>query len=161
MVLRRLPNLLRIYGGSGSDMIDARRVRRIGDRKERHKLWLVGERGRDTIIGSPRAEQRIEDGAGDDLVRAGGGDDDVWMGLGHDLVFGGGGDDELGYTVYERFGGIPPDYPDRIFGGPGNDRLEDFNRHSDLLRCGPGHDEAQRGRHDHPGADCEKLFRRR
>jgi len=147
-----IPRTLRLYGENGRDLIDARRLRRMGDRHERHKLWLVGEHGRDTLLGSPGAETRIEDGAG-------AGNDEVWMGLGHDLVFGGTGNDSLEYAVYERFTGIPADVPDRLFGGPGQDRLSDLNRRPDLLRCGPGRDEAVREPRDRPAADCEKQPR--
>lgn len=156
---RAVPRTLRLYGEQGGDLIDARRVRKMGGHHERHKLWLAGEEGQDTILGSRGSETRIEDGAGDDLVRAGGGNDEVWMGLGHDVVFGGSGNDRLEYSVYERFSGVPADVPDRIYGGPGQDRLSDLNRRPDLLRCGPGFDEAARERRDRPAADCEKRPR--
>jgi hypothetical protein len=152
-----LPRLTRIYGGGGDDTIDARRVRgigRIGQRPTR-SLALFGEHGNDVIYGSPGRDYRIDDGAGDDLVRAGGGNDTVTLSLGHDRIYGGRGNDFLIYSVFERFGGIPTDASDRLFGGPGVDYLRDDNRRPDHLSCGPGRDEVGPEPHDDPAPDCE------
>ena len=155
IVIPRPPHALKLIGDGGRDRLDTRGITNMGD-PFRHVIRLFGKHGSDLILGGPRQEWRIEDGAGNDLVRAGGGNDEVALGLGHDTVFGGHGRDSLYYGVYQRFGGTPPDVSDRIFGGPGNDILGDGNRHRDLLRCGPGIDTFEPEPRDRQSADCEQ-----
>lgn len=151
----RRPVVLRIAGGRGDDLIDARRLTGMGDSRLHRRTRLEGNAGDDMLLGSPEVEWRLKDGGGDDLVRTGGGDDEVSLGRGRDTVYGGAGDDVISYDVFERFTGTPPDARDRLFGGQGDDLLSDLNRHSDLIRCGPGRDHVAPERHDHPAADCE------
>ncbi|HEV2858355.1 MAG TPA: calcium-binding protein [Solirubrobacterales bacterium] len=158
IVVPRSPYALKLIGGRGRDRLDTRGITNMGDHRQRHVIRLYGKHGSDLILGGPRDEWRIEDGAGDDLVRTGGGDDEVLLGRGHDTVFGGRGRDSLYFAVYERFAGLDPtDMSDRVFGGPGADRLSDENRHRDVLRCGSGIDEFETEPRDRPGADCERL----
>jgi len=150
------PVLLRVAGGPGDDFVDARRLTGMGDPRLHRRIRLEGNAGDDTLLGSPGVEWRLKDGGGDDVVRTGGGDDEVSLGRGHDTVYGGTGEDVISYDVFERFTGTPPDASDRLFAGPGDDLLSDLNRHSDLIRCGPGRDHVAPERRDHPAADCER-----
>lgn len=150
------PAVLRVAGGGGDDLIDARRLTGMGDPQLRRRIRLEGNAGDDTLLGSPGVEWRLKDGGGDDVVRTGGGDDEVSLGRGHDTVYGGAGDDVISYDVFERFTGTPSDPSDRLFAGRGDDLLSDRNRHSDLIRCGPGVDHVAPERRDHPAADCER-----
>lgn len=159
VILPDPPRVLKLLGGSGADRISTRGLTNMGDNGLSRVIRLFGEQGDDTIFGGPRDEWRLEDGPGDDFVHAGGGNDEVSMGVGHDTVYGGRGDDALFYSAWERFGGTPPDVSDRLYGGPGDDQLSDYNRHPDLLDCGPGFDRAQREKHDRPRPDCEKQPR--
>lgn len=149
------PAVLRIAGGRGDDLIDARRLTGMGDPQLHRRIRLEGNAGDDTLFGSPNVEWRLKDGGGNDIVRTGGGDDEVSLGRGHDRVYGGAGDDVISYDVFERFTGTPPDPSDRLFAGRGDDLLSDRNQHADLIRCGPGRDHVAPERHDHPAADCE------
>jgi hypothetical protein len=151
-----VPVLLRVAGGSGGDLVDARRLTGMGDPQLHRRIRLEGNAGDDTLLGSPGVEWRLKDGGGDDVVRTGGGDDEVSLGRGHDTVYVGAGDDVISYDAFERFTGTPSDPADRLFAGPGDDLLSDLNRHSDLIRCGPGRDHVAPERHDHPGAGCER-----
>ena len=156
MILPHPPKALRLLAGHGADLLSSRRLTNMGDHGLYHVIRLFGEQGNDTLLGGPRDEWRLEDGAGDDLVATGGGSDEIALGLGHDVVFGGGGNDNLYYAVYRgRSNRTRPDVADRLFGGFGNDLLSDENRHRDLLDCGPGHDIALGEKHDRPRRDCE------
>lgn len=150
------PVLLRVAGGSGDDLVDARRLTGMGDPQLHRRIRLEGNAGDDTLLGSPGVEWRLKDGGGDDVVRTGGGNDEVSLGRGHDTVYGGAGDDVISYDAFERFTGTPPDPSDRLFAGAGDDLLSDLNRHPDLIRCGSGHDHVAPERRDHPAADCER-----
>lgn len=156
VVLGGILNLLRVKGGEGDDVIDARRLTGMGDPQLQRRIRLDADEGDDTVLGSAGVEWRLKDGPGDDLVRTGGGGDEVSMGRGRDTVYGGPGADFISYDVFERFTGSPPDPPDRLFGGPGNDLIGDVNRHSDVIRCGPGRDRVIPEPRDHPAADCER-----
>ena len=157
----RLPHLLEVDGGRGNDILDARRLRRIGDPGYHHRLKLYGGSGADALFGSPGDDAMLDDGPGADLIRGGGGNDRIWFRRGHDTVFGGRGDDDIYYAAFERFARFPPtDGSDRLFGGPGRDSLIDENRRPDLLDCGPGLDSVRREPHDRPAADCEETVRR-
>lgn len=149
------PAVLRIAGGRGDDLIDARRLTGMGDPQLHRRIRLEGNAGDDTLFGSPNVEWRLKDGGGDDIVRTGDGDDEVSLGRGRDQVYGGAGDDVISYDVFERFTGTPSDPSDRLFAGRGDDLLSDRNQHTDLIRCGPGRDHVAPERHDHPAADCE------
>lgn len=156
MILPRPPKALRLLAGHGADLLSSRGLTNMGDHGLYHVIRLFGEQGNDKLLGGPRDEWRLEDGAGDDLVATGRGSDEIALGLGHDTVFGGGGNDNLYYNVYRgRSNRTRPDLADRLFGGSGNDLLSDQNRHRDLLDCGAGHDVALGEKHDRPDRDCE------
>jgi RTX calcium-binding nonapeptide repeat (4 copies) len=144
---------LLVSGGRGPDLIDARRL--IGFEGLAHRLLLRGAAGDDKIFGSPGSDWQIEDGPGDDLVHAGGGDDLFFGGRGHDRFYGGAGADDIRYAVYRRYEQTFPDAADEMYGGRGNDKLDDRNGRRDLLRCGPGKDRVRRELFDRPGPDCE------
>jgi len=109
-------------------------------------------------VGGPGGEWRIRDGSGDDLIRAGGGSDEISLRQGRDTVYGGRGRDSIVYSAWGR--GFKRDRPDRLFGGPGPDQISDFNRRSDLIRCGPGTDLAWWEPRDRFRRDCERVGRR-
>jgi hemolysin type calcium-binding protein len=156
-----LPEVIRIEGGDGGDLIDVRRLEGIGDNELlRSRIRLHGGTGNDTILGSPGDEYRLQDGSGDDLVRAGGGDDIVEFGPGRDTVYGGDGDDGLVYGTPLEVSGGHPDAPDRLFAGPGADVIQDDNGRKDVIRCGPGQDLLD-GKGRDRSSDCEKVRRGR
>jgi RTX calcium-binding nonapeptide repeat (4 copies) len=152
-----LPEVVRIEGGGGDDLIDVRRLTGMGDNTLlRSRIRLQGGSGDDTIFGSPGDEYRLQDGPGDDLVRAGGGDDDVEFGPGRDTIYGGEGGDGLTYAFPLEVAGGHPDAADRLFGGPGADVIQDDNGHPDVIRCGPGNDLLD-GKGRDRSSDCEKV----
>jgi hypothetical protein len=155
LVLPRPPNVLKLAGGHGADRLSTRGLTNMGDPGLQRVIRLFGEQGNDALLGGPRDEGRLEDGAGDDLIATGGGSDEVALDLGHDTVYGGGGNDNLYYAVYGRGNRLRPDLSDRLYGGPGKDLLSDENRHRDLLDCGPGKDIALREGRDRPQRNCE------
>lgn len=157
LMLEGAPELITIDGRQGDDLLDARRLKAFGDR--RHRLKLFGGDGDDTVLGSPGNDFMLSDGPGDDLIRGGGGNDIIRFVQGRDTLIGGSGNDELSYSNYSGpVGRLLPDPPDRLFGGPGRDLLEDLNHHSDLLDCGPGFDLVTHERRDQPDANCERKW---
>jgi hypothetical protein len=156
VILPQPPNVLRLLGGHGADRLSSRRLINMGDHSLHRVIRLFGEQGDDTLLGGPRDEWRIEDGAGDDLIATGGGSDEISLDVGHDTAYGGGGNDNVYYAVYEGSSSrLRPDVSDRLFGESGEDLLSDENRHRDLLDCGPGKDIALREKHDRPDGNCE------
>jgi hypothetical protein len=150
------PEVVKVEGGRGADVIDAGRLTGMGDNTTlRSRVRLAGGPGDDTILGSPGDEWRLEAGGGDDLVRAGAGDDDISFGRGHDRVYGGPGGDDI-YYEFVGVGRRRPDAPDRLYGGPGGDRLSDGNGRADVIRCGSGEDVVDREPHDRGSPDCEQ-----
>jgi len=151
-----IPKFLQLNGIAGDDVIDARPLTGMGDVYGRREISLRAGKGDDRVFGSRGGESPIKDGPGDDVVRAGAGVDFVDFGRGRDRIYGGPGNDDLIYGVF-REGHIPPDLPDRVFGGGGPDQIIDINGHPDLIRCGRGRDEVERERFDRVAADCEHL----
>ena len=72
----------------------------------------------DAYLGDPDGDlvdnNDAEDGSNDDIIEAGGGNDEVYGGLGDDVIYGGDGDDQL-------FGN---EGNDTLYGGTGNDHVE-------------------------------------
>lgn len=102
-----------------------------------------------TITGTP-GDDHLSGTRGNDVIDAGEGEDVVQGKLGNDRVCGSGGDDELhgGEGRKDRLdGGDGDDFldgrrgfdADRMFGGPGNDRIWGANH----LNGGPGNDELE------------------
>jgi len=155
IVTSRPPNLLKVGGGPGRDLVDARLLTGMGDTGLHRVIRLLGGRGDDVILGSPGSEWLLDDGPGDDLVVAGRGWDSVEFGRGRDTIIGGPGGDDL---IYQGF--FPRrdrrDPPDRIVGGAGEDQIIDLNGSSDLIRCGPGRDEVE-GEANERLSGCERL----
>jgi Ca2+-binding RTX toxin-like protein len=79
---------------------------------------------------NPARLRRILAYDGDDLVRAGSHNDEIWGGRGNDILAGGGGDDML----------YGQDGDDRLFGGTGNDQLRGGSG-NDILLGDQGHDQ--------------------
>jgi RTX calcium-binding nonapeptide repeat (4 copies) len=155
LAMEGTPELVQIAGRQGDDFLDARRARGFGDR--RHRLKLFGGAGDDTILGSPGSDWRLIDGPGNDLVRGGAGSDTIWFDQGRDTLIGGRGNDDISYSNYSGpVGHLLPDLPDRLFGGPGDDVLEDLNRRADVLDCGPGFDILEYERPDLHARNCER-----
>ncbi len=109
---------------------------------------ISGTDGPDNLQGTAIGD-RIKAKAGDDQVKAGGGDDCVIGGAGSDRLGGGPGADKLR--------GGPDD--DRLTGGSGDDKLRSRGQGRDLVRCGPGNDEAKVDRRDRVKG-CETVLRR-
>jgi Ca2+-binding RTX toxin-like protein len=101
----------------------------------RGTVTIVGSPHGDVVVGTNRHD-RIDTGAGPDVVRAGGGSDivvvdDTYVGPGDaDQVWGGEGNDR----ITARQG------QDRLSGGPGNDWIEDMGASNDVLIGGRGDD---------------------
>jgi len=135
---------------------------------------LIGGSGQDTIFG----------GFNDDIVSGGGGKDTLSGFNGNDVIRGGRGDDiicdsDRRFECYESRGDTFRDYlpdRDRIFGGPGDDRITVGPRADrviggtgndvinardtarDVIRCGPGRDVVHADLKDEV-QDCEKVVR--
>ena len=97
---------------------------------------------------------RIQTGAGEDVVLSLGGNDTIRTGGSRDLVCAGGGKDKvnggggnqdrlLGEAGNDRLSG-GAGRKDRMMGGPGRDRLTGGGGKSDLCKGGPGKDKAAR-----------------
>ena len=106
----------RIRGGAGNDLIVAI-----------HSIYGGG--GNDTLVGS----------GADDYLFGEGGDDDLDGSAGSDHLEGGAGDDTLRSTDGTR----PANGLDSLFGSAGNDRFVTDDGSRDILRGGPGDDEAE------------------
>ena len=108
---------------------------------------ITGTPGPDNLSGTPDGD-RIKALGGDDTAKGAGGDDCLIGNAGADRLGGGPGADKL------RAG--PDD--DRLSGGQGDDKLRSRGQGKDLVRCGPGNDEAKVDRNDRVKA-CETVLR--
>ena len=120
----------RMYGGRGSDVLDASGASQVNSYGEEGADRLVGSSGRDSLEGDggePAAD-------GGDTIIAGAGDDDLYGGGGADHLVGGADDD---YLVGDRGNDV-------IKGGADNDYVycENFTDGSDDISGGPGNDDA-------------------
>jgi Ca2+-binding RTX toxin-like protein len=126
---------------------------------------LQGDEAADTIVGTERSdllrggggtdELSGEEGAnclygqfGTDRVRGGPGDDEIWGNPGADRLSAGAGNDVV------RTG----PGKDRVKGGPGHDGIVVQGGGTDAVSCGPGFDRAIVDRKDEVSTGCERLF---
>lgn len=144
----RHPLTLRVFTRLGDDTVDTTAL------PQRFRLYMLCDKGNEVI----RA------GAGNDFVNGAQNNDRIWGGpgrdwlrsnKGNDAIFGGPGNDKVvGVAGRDRVHGGPGN--DRVYGGPGNDRLfaDDGN---DRVLCGTGHDRALAERRDATARDCERV----
>jgi Ca2+-binding RTX toxin-like protein len=118
-----------LYGEAGNDTLDASRVEGLG------VVALGGDAGDDVLTGSPLWDQ-IYTGTGNDVVHAGGGDDEIWSafgwgeeGQGTAVIDAGDGDD----VVTARGASVEVD------GGAGNDTISGTDG-NDVIVGGLGDD---------------------
>jgi hypothetical protein len=109
---------------------------------------IGGTSGPDKLQGTGDGD-RIKGRAGNDTVKAGGGDDCVSGGSGSDRLGGGPGQDKL------RAGSGD----DRLRGSTGDDMIRARGRGKDMIRCGPGTDEAKVDQRDRVKG-CETVLRK-
>jgi CSLREA domain-containing protein len=93
--------------------------------------FLNGSFGSDVLKGGSGADIG-NGGPSDDLVLGGSGNDGFGGGEGDDVVDGQGGNDFLTGNLGE----------DLLIGGSGNDRIDAYDGDPDVVRCGPGRDQA-------------------
>lgn len=126
---------------------------------------FVGTDGPDRIVGTVRRDQVIA-GAGDDVIRGGGGfnrlegwwgDDDIASGSGNDVVQGGPGRDRIrtgdGWDLVSLGPGA-----DRAATGRSRDVVDAADGEGDLVDCGPGRDSIRADRFDRL-VSCELVRR--
>ncbi|MDX6587150.1 MAG: hypothetical protein QOI31_1623 [Solirubrobacterales bacterium] len=109
---------------------------------------IPGTEDADELIGTVGAD-RIHGRAGDDKLRGKGGDDCIGGGGGGDSAGGGEGNDKVR--------GGPG--RDRLSGGTGDDLMRASDKARDVVRCGPGDDQAIVNARDKVKA-CEEVTRR-
>lgn len=111
------------------------------------RLSMNGGPGNDVLNGGPFRDLLGGD-TGDDEIFGGRGRDQIAVGPGRDLASGGKGPDLI--VNRSSVGGIPDDLaPDRIFAGPGDDRIDVAQELAgDRIDCGGGRDDAFRDRGD-------------
>jgi Ca2+-binding RTX toxin-like protein len=111
------------------------------------RLSMSGGPGDDVLGGGPFRDLLRGD-TGNDEVSGGRGRDQLTVGPGRDLANGGKGPDLI--VNQSSVGGIPDDHaPDRVFGGPGDDRIDVAQELAgDRVDCGSGRDDAFRDRGD-------------
>lgn len=111
------------------------------------RLSMTGGPGDDVLRGGPFRDLLSGDD-GNDRMFGGRGRDQLSVGPGRDLAMGGKGPD----LIFNRssVGGIADDLaPDRVFGGPGNDRIDVAQELAgDRVGCGRGRDDVFRDRGD-------------
>ena len=142
------PLLLEIVPRLGDDRIDGSAL------GAEFRLTLLGDAGRDVLIGGDGSDyfngafqgDRAVGNGGDDFIRLGDANDVAYGGPGKDHVVGLAGDDRL-------FGGDGDDLlegsedDDTLIGGPGIDNL----------RCGLGTDARDNDPDDPASRDCERI----
>lgn len=121
---------IEVRGGPGDDFIEM--AGEFGTRKARMAIWLYGEEGDDTILGSEGADT-IYGGDGNDAIDGRNGSDQIIGGDGDDALWGSGGSDRLtgGEGNDSLYGGEGSDYlvgnggDDIFLGGEGRDTFKD------------------------------------
>ncbi len=119
------PGILVINGGEGDDKLTA-----AGVNIDRVRLFLNGEAGNDTLLGS-NGNDRINGGNGNDIANGGAGNDSITGQAGNDVLSGGLGNDSVS-------GGDGTDFvtgqegDDILDGGAGNDTLKGFEGNDTL-----------------------------
>jgi Ca2+-binding RTX toxin-like protein len=145
---------LKLHGGGGRDVLDARTL-------DRHRglvrsLLLAGDEGRDALLGTER-EDHLEGGAGPDWLFGRGGRDFLYPSAGADHTSGGPGDD---FISGGRGSAEPDIQPDVYAGGAGDDFIDARLGGADEISCGAGRDEAvldERDIETPRGGRCERL----
>ena len=117
-----------MFGGPGSDALDARGAPAV---------TIYGEEGSDRVVGGPGRDYLVGDmccggpNEGGDTILGGGGDDNLYGGGKNDVLNGGEDDDYLGSDKGD----------DLLLGGPGDDGVDsDSVDGADEYRPGPGDD---------------------
>ncbi len=118
----------------------------------------AGGGGDDRLIGTARSEV-LRGFAGDDLLVGRRGRDRLLAGRGADRLRGGGGRDVLmGGRGRDRLDGGPG--ADLLAGGPGPDVILARDGTRDRIFCGPGRDRVVADRRDRIAPGCERVTRR-
>jgi Ca2+-binding RTX toxin-like protein len=118
----------------------------------------AGGAGDDRLLGTARAEV-LRGFAGDDLLVGRRGRDRLFAGPGADRLRGGGGRDVLlGGAGRDRLDGGPG--ADLLAGGPGADVIVARDGTRDRIFCGPGRDRVVADRRDRIAPGCERVTRR-
>lgn len=119
------------------------------------RLTFAGGPGDDLLSGGPFRDM-LAGNEGDDELLGGRGRDKLTIGPGRDLAKGGKGPDD----VYNQsdVGGIEPDlFPDRVFGGAGDDSISVGQQlRGDRVECGAGRDDVFKDAGDIT-VDCEET----
>ena len=120
-----LPTVLTVNGGEGDDTISAN-----GADIGRVRLFLSGDNGNDSILGS-LGKDTILGGNGSDSINGGAGDDSILGLAGNDVLAGGTGNDTVnGGDGLDFVTGQAGD--DSLDGGTGNDTLRGFEGNDTL-----------------------------
>ncbi|HRX79684.1 MAG TPA: calcium-binding protein, partial [Pirellulaceae bacterium] len=137
------PNMtpLALEGRSVNGTFDGRDTLRGGDDSD----WLFGGGEIDRLFGEGGADyldgglgnDEVAGGVGNDILRGGFGNDTIRGGVGIDLAYGDEGDD----TIFGDIGDVTNDpagvqMGQRLFGGPGNDKLYAFASVTDSSEAG-------------------------
>ena len=138
----------RVAGGAGDDLIETHDGNDVADGGSGRDVIHLDETGRSTGDSCFRASGRHEH----DVGRGGPGNDAVTTSGGGDRLEGGAGNDTLG-------GGNPKQRGrDRIFGGPGRDRIYARDGVRDYINCGPGKDVVSYADRSDRAVGCEKRI---
>ncbi|MEX2448912.1 MAG: hypothetical protein WD404_09260 [Solirubrobacterales bacterium] len=139
---------VKVVAKGGDDTLSALGGRAFTDvLSSARRLSMSGGPGDDVLSGGPFRDLLHGD-AGNDKIFGGRGRDQLSVGPGRDLAKGGKGPDLI--INRSSVGGIPDDLaPDRIFGGPGADRIDVAQELAgDRVHCGRGRDDVFRDRGD-------------
>jgi len=119
------------------------------------RLTFAGGLGDDVLSGGPFRDV-LSGNEGDDELFGGRGRDKLTIGPGRDLAEGGKGNDDI-YNQSD-VGGIEPDlFPDRVFGGAGDDSISVGQQlRGDRVECGAGRDDVFKDAGDIT-LDCEET----
>ncbi len=147
---------VKVVAKGGNDTLSALGGRAFTDvLSSAKRLAMNGGPGDDVLSGGPFRDLLSGD-AGNDRMFGGRGRDQLSVGPGRDLAKGGMGPDLI--INRSSVGGIPDDHaPDRIFGGPGGDRIDVAQELAgDRVDCGQGRDDAFIDRGD-SSRGCEDV----
>lgn len=144
---------LKIHGGGGGDVLDARPF--DPHRGLVRSLLLAGDAGKDALLGTDREDQ-LQGGAGLDRLFGRGGRDFLYPSAGADTTVGGPGAD---FITGSRGSAERDTQPDNYYGGAGDDYISAFLGGADVIGCGSGQDEAWADREDELlDHDCERVL---
>jgi RTX calcium-binding nonapeptide repeat (4 copies) len=148
---------LRIIGKGGDDTLSALGGAPFqGPFLEFERLTIAGGPGDDVLNGGPSRDS-LSGGDGNDRLFGGRGRDKLTVGPGRDLAKAGKGADTI--ENMSDIGGIDVDlFPDRIFGGAGNDRVStERGVAGDRVDCGAGHRDELFGSRGDLAQRCEDV----